>query len=225
LEELVHTTAWDVDHGGPAEQGHSPTRVVEWIQEGVQAIRKEFYTASREEFAYKVDQLLGVNRVPETTYDRNHNVSYQLWVEHPSILPGSAYPHLSVGEAALTVFFDAVMDNKDRHSENWLYNEDGPGHVILIDNEWSSRWNHNMPPDMDDFMYNLTYGKSNKARATVRYSLSSEYRKRLYQVYSNGTLEALAKEYLLPSEWFYMAARITNLLLNWDMYFTEPSWL
>ena len=98
-----------------------------------QAVWKEhkevWYSNYRAEvFAFEIDQLIGVERVPPTVEKSvaGQIGSLQFFKQSdPSAI-------LSDFERNLMLFFDFLIDNRDRHIDNYIVSKDSK--VILIDN-------------------------------------------------------------------------------------------
>lgn len=88
---------------------------------------------NREVCAYELDQLFGLNLVPETVYKtiKGKIGSAQKWINN-AISPVRMKTHdMLYEEVYCAQIFDYLISNTDRHTENFLFKEK---HLILIDN-------------------------------------------------------------------------------------------
>lgn len=82
--------------------------------------------------AYRIDRVLGLNRVPPTVRRRvnGRDGSIQLWVENAAteaelIEEGQGLYPLSYHQQQIMRTFDRLISNWDRHQNNSLYDSDG----------------------------------------------------------------------------------------------------
>lgn len=97
-----------------------------------QAPNSSYHYSDKEALAYDLDQLLGLNIIPETYFDQPTSASYQLFMKNTFIgrkaQLGDLYFPEEVGAMSL---FDFITSNFDRHGGNWLFSQDG--HLVAID--------------------------------------------------------------------------------------------
>jgi hypothetical protein len=106
--------------------------------------------ANREVAAYEVDQVLGLNVVPETKsfisskhpINPRHGPFHSLQVLVPNAKDGERYRASELmgeledkTEVGRMFLLDCIMGNTDRHGQNWLVSGDGQAkHIHAIDN-------------------------------------------------------------------------------------------
>jgi hypothetical protein len=122
------------------QPGYEESHVVE-LEDGTRAILKPEETGpagiwrktDKEELAYELSERLGFDIVPETTIRRmedGRKASLQRWIEDTEmpnyILENDErWDKADQHRFARMRLLDAIMGNKDRHSGNWLVEDDG----------------------------------------------------------------------------------------------------
>ena len=212
LKQLVDEGYKEV-YSSEVGSGHTNAKKVKF-KNGQAAIRKKFYTSSREELAYKLDQMFDLNRVPESYYDSKTNHSYQLWISEGqdgySIKPGD----LDRDEVGLQVFFDILIGNGDRSERNELFLDNGK--IVLIDNEWAFK-----------FRFQNTWAWSDRAiregsgYKASPYVMDHRFYKSLVKYYQDGSILNLAAKYLDQGEQDEMRKRIEYMINNWYDVFED----
>jgi len=124
-------------------------------------IEREFYGRLRDSFtfdvpAYELARLLGLDNIPPVTYRRlgSRRVTLQIWLEGGTmergrVLPPPSAQHYRQQTQNMKVF-DSIIGNIDRHSGNYLADDDGD--FWLIDHSRSFVRNADKMPYLEEIV-------------------------------------------------------------------------
>lgn len=224
MENLVNT-GYVSKGGAVANQGHTDSEKVQFPN-GQAAIAKRFHTAVQEELAYKINEMFGLDMVPESWYSKKEKRSFQLWVDNAKIGSSISIGDITSVQAAKAFFFDSLIANGDRHGANFLFTKDK--RLVLIDNEWAFWDRFDVVDEMYFHSADIADGvigglkRVNKPRARFEpVPIDPFLRDMLRDALDSGKLEKLARQYLTAPQLLALLSRAEDLYQNWYIWFED----
>lgn len=247
-EDLVQTWSSAEDPG--RRHGMFDSERVQ-LSSGDYAIKKvenySYNSSKNEAAAYELDQMLGLNIVPETVFSDVEDASFQmvLGVGGRKARRGDLeYP----GEVGKLRLLDILLGNHDRHSGNWRTHK---GHLVAVDNGlvfWNSDTDEDdIKSDIQGSIFGYTGGifesfypqtivdkYTSRAQRLMSFWSRTGYdypvpiddgiREKLQQAVQSGAFEAWMDNtlfYLREYEKEGILARAKFMLKYWDKLFVK----